>query len=63
MESDQRSPLGWIIILLPILIVAICFAHAGGLIVLPEGVRVAIVFALLLSLIVKSVESYDNVVQ
>jgi C4-dicarboxylate transporter, DctM subunit len=49
-ESDQRSALGWIIILLPILIVAVCFAHAGGLIVLPEGVRVAIVFALLLAL-------------
>jgi C4-dicarboxylate transporter DctM subunit len=49
-ENDERSPLGWIIILLPILIVAICFAHAGGLVVLPEGVRVAIVFALLLAL-------------
>jgi C4-dicarboxylate transporter, DctM subunit len=49
-ENDERSPLGWIIILLPILIVSICFAHAGGLVVLPEGVRVAIVFALLLAL-------------
>ena len=29
---------------------AICFAHAGGLIVLPQGLRVAIVFALLLAL-------------
>jgi C4-dicarboxylate transporter DctM subunit len=49
-EKNERGPLGWILILLPILIVAICFAHAGGLIVLPHGVRVAIVFALLLSL-------------
>jgi C4-dicarboxylate transporter, DctM subunit len=49
-EKDDKSPLGWIIILLPILIVAICFAHAGGLIVLPQGLRVAIVFALLLAL-------------
>jgi C4-dicarboxylate transporter DctM subunit len=49
-EKDDRSPLGWIIILLPILIVAVCFAHAGGLIVLPQGLRVAIVFALLLAL-------------
>ena len=49
-EKDDRSPLGWIIILLPILIVAVCFAHAGGLIELPQGVRVAIVFALLLAL-------------
>jgi C4-dicarboxylate transporter DctM subunit len=49
-EQDGRSPLGWILILLPILIVAVCFAHAGGLVTLPDGARVAIVFALLLSL-------------
>ena len=49
-EKDDRKPLGWIIILLPVLIVAVCFAHAGGLIVLPQGLRVAIVFALLLAL-------------
>src|SRR5260370_41293729 len=49
-EKVKRSPLGLILILLPILIVAVCFAHAGGLVVLPQGVRVAIVFALLLSL-------------
>ena len=49
-EKSGRSPLGWILILLPILIVAVCFAHAGGLIVLPQGLRVAIVFALLLAL-------------
>jgi C4-dicarboxylate transporter DctM subunit len=48
--EKKRSPLGWIIILAPILIVAVCFAHASGLIVLPHGLRVAIVFALLLSL-------------
>ncbi len=49
-EKDDRKALGWIIILLPILIVAVCFAHAGGLIVLPQGLRVATVFALLLAL-------------
>ena len=49
-EKSEKSPLGWILILLPILIVAVCFAHAGGLIVLPQGLRVAIVFALLLAL-------------
>ncbi len=48
--KERWSPLGWILILLPILIVAICFAHAGGLIVLPQGLRVAVVFALLLAL-------------
>jgi C4-dicarboxylate transporter DctM subunit len=44
------SPLGWIIILAPILIVAVCFAHAGGLIVLPQSLRVVTVFALLIAL-------------
>jgi C4-dicarboxylate transporter, DctM subunit len=48
--KEGRSSLGWILVLLPILIVAVCFAHSGGLIVLPQGLRVAIVFALLLSL-------------
>lgn len=51
-EKNGKGPLGWVIILLPIFIVGICFAHAGGVIVLPEGARVAIVFALLLSLMV-----------
>jgi C4-dicarboxylate transporter DctM subunit len=49
-EDSRTSPLGLILILLPILIVAVCFAHAGGLIVLPQALRVAIVFALLLAL-------------
>jgi C4-dicarboxylate transporter, DctM subunit len=49
-EDNARSPLGWILILLPILIVAVCFAHAGGLIVLPDALRVTIVFVLLLAL-------------
>ncbi|MFK4538891.1 TRAP-type C4-dicarboxylate transport system permease small subunit [Bradyrhizobium ottawaense] len=47
---DERSPLGWILMLLPVLIVALCFAHAGHVITLPQGLRVLIVFALLLSL-------------
>jgi C4-dicarboxylate transporter, DctM subunit len=47
-EDNARSPLGWVLILLPILIVAVCFAHSGGLFVLPQGLRVAIVFVLLL---------------
>ena len=37
--QDKASPLGLILILVPILIVAVCFAHAGGLIVLPQGLR------------------------
>jgi C4-dicarboxylate transporter, DctM subunit len=49
-DDSRSSPLGWLIILLPIVIVAICFAHAAGLIVLPQALRVAIVFSLLLAL-------------
>ncbi|MDP1910255.1 MAG: TRAP transporter large permease subunit, partial [Hyphomicrobium sp.] len=50
--KEGKGLLGWIIILLPILIVAVCFAHAAHVFVLPQGLRVAIVFALLLSLMV-----------
>lgn len=49
-DREKNKGLGWILILLPVLIVAVCFAHSSGLIVLPQGLRVAIVFALLLSL-------------
>ncbi len=48
--KDERSPLGLIMILLPILIAAICFAQAGHLIVLPQYMRVIVVFGLLLAL-------------
>ena len=44
------SPLGLIIILVPLLIVAVCFAHKAGLIVLPQGMRAFILFVLLLAL-------------
>jgi C4-dicarboxylate transporter DctM subunit len=44
------GPLGWIIILLPILIAAVCFGQAAHVLVLPQFVRVIIVFALLLAL-------------
>ena len=50
--DEGRGILGWIIILLPILIVAVCFAHAAHVFTLPQGLRVAVVFALLLSLMV-----------
>ncbi len=48
--SDKRAPIGWVLILLPILIGAICLAHATGLIVLPHSMRVVVVFGLLLAL-------------
>jgi len=50
--DEGRGILGWIIILLPVLIVAVCFAHAAHVFTLPHGLRVAVVFALLLSLMV-----------
>jgi C4-dicarboxylate transporter DctM subunit len=49
-RKDDSSPLGLIIILIPILIVAICFAQKSGLIVLPQGLRAFVLFALLISL-------------
>jgi C4-dicarboxylate transporter, DctM subunit len=49
---QSYAPLGWIIILLPILIAAICFSQAAHVVVLPQFFRVIIVFALLLSLMV-----------
>ena len=51
-RARQSSPLGVILILLPLLIVAICVAHATGLIVLPQGMRAAIMFVLLIALMV-----------
>ena len=47
--GDSRA-LGLIIILIPLLIVAVCFAHEAHLIALPQGMRALILFALLLSL-------------
>jgi C4-dicarboxylate transporter DctM subunit len=44
------SPLGVILILAPLLVLAICVAHATGLIVLPQGMRAAIMFILLIAL-------------
>jgi C4-dicarboxylate transporter DctM subunit len=51
-RHEGFSPLSLILILLPILIAGICFAHAGHLIVLPQFMRVVIVFGLLLALMV-----------
>jgi len=44
------TPLGMILILAPLLIVAICVAHASGLIALPQGMRAVIMFVLLIAL-------------
>ncbi len=49
-DGKGLTPLGLILILAPVLIVAICIAHATGLIVLPSSVRATIVFVLLVAL-------------
>jgi C4-dicarboxylate transporter DctM subunit len=49
-QERGMSPLGVVLILAPLLIVAICVAHATGLIVLPQGMRAAIMFVLLIAL-------------
>jgi len=49
-KSEGRGPLGLIIMLVPVLIVAVCIAHAAGVFVLPNGLRAATVFVLLISL-------------
>jgi C4-dicarboxylate transporter DctM subunit len=49
-QTGSAGPLGFIIILVPLLIVAICFAHEVHLITLPQGMRALILFALLLAL-------------
>ena len=48
-RSDSRA-LGLIIILVPLLIVAVCFAHEAGLVPLAQGMRAFILFALLIAL-------------
>jgi C4-dicarboxylate transporter, DctM subunit len=49
-EKSGMSPLGLIMIMAPLLIVAICVAHATGFIVLPQGMRAVIMFVLLIAL-------------
>jgi C4-dicarboxylate transporter DctM subunit len=49
-RQSESSPLGLIIILVPLLIVAICVARAAGLVELPQGMRAFIMFALLIAL-------------
>ena len=49
-SKPDSTPLGLIIILVPLLIVVICFAQRAGFLVLPQGMRAFVLFALLLSL-------------
>jgi C4-dicarboxylate transporter DctM subunit len=49
-KKTESPALGLIIILVPVLIVAICFAQRAGLIVMPQELRAFMLFALLLAL-------------
>ncbi len=49
-RQSETSPLGVILILTPLLILAICVAHATGLILLPQSMRAAVMFVLLIAL-------------
>jgi len=49
------SPLGVALILTPILILAICLAGKSGVLVLPQAVRAATIFALLISLMLTGI--------
>ena len=48
--SRKVSPLGLILILAPILILAICLGDKAGIIVMPQALRAATIFALLIAL-------------
>ena len=54
--SDRRtSPLALVLILTPILILAICLGEKAGVIVLPQALRAASIFALLISLMLTGI--------
>src|SRR5690242_1431212 len=53
--SRKVSPLGVILILAPVLIFAMCLAEKAGVLVLPQGVRAATVFGLLISLMLTGI--------
>ena len=53
--ARKLSPLGFILILAPILIFAICIAGKAELFILPQALRAATIFALLISLMLTGV--------
>jgi C4-dicarboxylate transporter DctM subunit len=51
-ERSWSSPLGWGLILLPLLILAICLGEKAGVVVLPQALRAIIVFLLLIAMMI-----------
>src|SRR5260370_204713 len=54
-SRGRRSPLGLILILAPILILMICLGDKAGLMVLPQALRAASIFALLIALMLTGI--------
>jgi C4-dicarboxylate transporter, DctM subunit len=55
-ETDGRtSPLGLILIMAPILILMVCLGEKAGIIVMPQALRAATIFALLIALMLTGI--------
>src|SRR6202049_3582636 len=54
-DPNKASPLGLILILAPILILTICLGDKAGIIVMPQALRAATIFALLIALMLTGV--------
>jgi C4-dicarboxylate transporter, DctM subunit len=52
---EKFSPLGLILILAPILILAVCLGEKAGIVVLPQALRALTIFALLIALLLTGV--------
>src|SRR5260370_2099897 len=54
-SRGKASPLGLILIMAPILILTICFCEKAGIIVMPQALRAASIFALLIALMLTGI--------
>jgi C4-dicarboxylate transporter, DctM subunit len=54
-SSGKTSPLGLILIMAPILILMICLGEKTGIIVMPQALRAAMIFALLIALMLTGI--------
>ncbi len=54
-KPGKASPLGMILIMAPILILAVCLGEKAGILVLPQAVRAGTIFALLIALLLTGI--------
>jgi len=54
-DPSKASPLGLILIMAPILILAVCLGDKAGIIVMPQALRAATIFALLIALMLTGI--------